>query len=122
MLNSYYLYKINNGKKPPMRKYVKEVVRQLPKKYGVMQKPRSSGRVSLEGVEKNPERLSARHFCEKIPATQGKTKSQRPCLVCKNPKRRKAVRRDSRYWCRECGKAKKCFDNCFKDYHTLKFN
>jgi hypothetical protein len=94
MLNSYYLYKINTGKKPPMRKYIKEVVRQLPKKYGIMQKSRSSGRASLEGVDNNPERLSARHFCEKIPATEGKTKSQRPCFVRKNTKRRITVRRD----------------------------
>jgi hypothetical protein len=65
------LYKINTGKKPPIRKYVKEVVRQLPKKYGVMQKPRTSGRASLEGVENNPERLSARHFCEKNASNKG---------------------------------------------------
>ena len=61
-----------------------------------------------------PERLVARHFIEKIPPTQNKTNPTRRCVVCSN---RHKKRKETVYWCKDCGIGL-CFNDCFKIYHT----
>lgn len=66
-------------------------------------------------VGDNPMRLGGRHFPEQYPKTGKKTYAQVQCVRCSALKRRK----DSRYWCRECGVGL-CLEKCFRIYHTKK--
>ena len=64
-------------------------------------------------LKSNVERLTGRHFIERIPPSGKKAKQQKRCVVCSKNGRR----RDPVYWCPDC-KVGLCPDNCFKDYHT----
>ncbi|GFV45451.1 piggyBac transposable element-derived protein 4 [Trichonephila clavipes] len=67
----------------------------------------------------NPARLSGRHFISHIPPTPAKIKSTRQCKVCcsKRDANGKKRRKETRYWCKDCGVGL-CLEKCFQLYHT----
>lgn len=65
-------------------------------------------------------RLSARHFPVKIPPTAKKANPTRYCKVCSDRGKTQAgkrIRKESRYYCKDCGVAL-CVPNCFRLFHT----
>lgn len=65
-------------------------------------------------------RLSCRHFPEKVPSTANKQNATRYCKVCSDRGKKvsgKRVRRESRWWCKECGVGL-CVPKCFQEFHT----
>ncbi|XP_046676105.1 protein bric-a-brac 2-like isoform X3 [Homalodisca vitripennis] len=66
-----------------------------------------------------PQRLTARHFPDTIPATQKKDKPRRGCQVCKWTRLHKQCRRDTVWMCRDCNVAL-CVPKCFQIFHTNK--
>ncbi|XP_047105214.1 piggyBac transposable element-derived protein 4-like [Schistocerca piceifrons] len=60
------------------------------------------------------ERLTARHFIEKIPPTEKKSKPTKRCSVCC---KKMVKRKETSFWCKDCGVGL-CFEDCFKIYHT----
>ena len=71
------------------------------------------GNKSAPGEHNNLVRLVEKHFITKLPATPHKRRAQRACVRCTKIGRR----RDTRYWCMQCGVAL-CLENCFQVYHT----
>lgn len=67
----------------------------------------------------NPLRLTERHFLEPIPSTVKKATPTKRCAVCcsKQSVTGKRIRRESRYYCRDCNVGL-CLTPCFKIYHT----
>lgn len=59
------------------------------------------------------------HFPDSIPATEKRTRPTKPCVVCRKKTNNsgKKTRRESRYYCPECGVAL-CVTPCFKIFHT----
>ena len=71
------------------------------------------------GTSLPPMKLTARHFPACIPATEKKANPTRVCTVCsrRTDGRGKKIRRESRYYCPDCGVGL-CVAPCFRDYHT----
>ncbi|KAF0747900.1 Uncharacterized protein FWK35_00022581, partial [Aphis craccivora] len=67
----------------------------------------------------NPLRLSVRHFPTLIESAGNKKPSQKKCHVHSNNMLGTRSRKDTRYECKDCGKAL-YLDPCFKDYHYKK--
>ena len=64
-------------------------------------------------TDKTVPRLVERHFPERIPPTEKKTRPTKRCVVCyKNNIRKEAV-----FWCKEREGAL-CVEECFKAFHT----
>ena len=65
-------------------------------------------------------RLTGRHFPDKIPPTEKKTNPTRVCKVCSDRSKcvtGKAGRKETCWWCPECSVAL-CLPECFKVFHT----
>lgn len=66
-------------------------------------------------------RLTARHFVSFLPPTEHKQCPTRRCVLCCKSDPRgdtpKKVRKETRYWCKDCGVAL-CVIPCFEVYHT----
>jgi hypothetical protein len=58
-------------------------------------------------------RLLERHFPERIPPTERKSRPTKRCVVCYKKKRR----RETVFWCPDCVVGL-CVEGCFKTYHT----
>lgn len=72
---------------------------------------------SLYG-DTTPERLTGRHFPKLIPSSEKKSNPTRRCKVCFSKKvNDKPVRKETRYYCRECD-AGLCAAPCFEIYHS----
>lgn len=116
MLNAHAIYLCQTGKKPTLKQFHLEVVRQLlQSNMEPRLKPRG-GRPSSGDI---PMRLTQRHFPSLVPPTEKRKTAQRVCFVCKNTKQREQKRRDSRYQCAECDVGL-CVVPCFAQYHELK--
>jgi hypothetical protein len=116
MLNAFYMYKLKTKKNYSYRKFVLCVVDQLIKKYSVLVRENDSLSENFQFGANAPNRLTAKHYIEKIPVSEGRKYPQRMCFVCKNTKKREQKRKDTRFWCKECQKAL-CIE-CFRDYHS----
>jgi 7-cyano-7-deazaguanine synthase in queuosine biosynthesis len=58
-------------------------------------------------------RFLERHFPERIPLTERKSRPRKRRVLCyKNNKRKETV-----FWCPDC-EACMCVEDCFKTYHT----
>ncbi|XP_049828490.1 longitudinals lacking protein, isoforms H/M/V-like isoform X9 [Schistocerca gregaria] len=67
-----------------------------------------------------PNRLSGRHFTEKIPPTERKLHPTRVCKVCADVSKSqmgKVCRKETSWWCANCD-ISLCIPECFKAYHT----
>ncbi|CAK1581773.1 unnamed protein product [Parnassius mnemosyne] len=67
-------------------------------------------------------RLVGRHFIERIPSTEKKTKVTRVCKVCADTIKHetgKRGRKETVFYCPDCN-VPLCNDPCFKKYHTVK--
>lgn len=115
MLNSYYMYLVKTGKKPPLLDFSLTVIRQMIVRFGRPTAIARPGRSSSGGT--NPIRLSARHFPSAVPATQGNPRPRRKCHVCRHTERRERRRQSTHWMCADCGVAL-CLPDCFRDYHT----
>jgi hypothetical protein len=72
-----------------------------------------SHQVCRPSINPPPQRLTQRHFIEKIPATGRKAKPQKRCVVCQ----KRGKREESVHWCPDC-QAGLCLESCFKIFHT----
>jgi hypothetical protein len=63
----------------------------------------------------NPERLVGRHFPEKIPATDTRSKPQKRCKLC----HLKSIRKETIYQCKLCS-VPLCVVPCFEEFHVKK--
>lgn len=114
ILNSYYMYLIKTGKKPPLLDFSLSVIRQMIIRFGT---PTHSARPGRSSALANPIRLSARHFPSAVPPTATSTKPRRKCHVCRHTNRRVKKRQSTHWMCADCGVAL-CLPDCFRDYHT----
>lgn len=115
LFNSYILYQVRAGEKPPFSKFRLNVVQQVMEDYHIPHLPRGRA-VTVD----NPLRLIQRHFPSPVPPTAAqKSRTQRRCHVCSMTKLRKRQRKDTRFMCAECNVAL-CVYPCFRNFHTLK--
>ncbi|CAG2224985.1 unnamed protein product [Mytilus edulis] len=128
-LNSYLIYKSTTTERSPLlfRNYRRKFIKQLIEKsndVGLHEAKKSAGRPSGKQLE----RLTGRHFAEKIIPTGTKLTLTRRCIVC-TPAERELLAsagekhrrpgRDTSFNCAECNVAL-CIDPCFKLYHKYK--
>lgn len=65
-------------------------------------------------------RLTARHFPDRIPSTDKKKRPTRVCKVCSEKSKAatgKSERQETGWWCPDCS-IPLCLPECFKLYHT----
>ncbi|VDI01309.1 Hypothetical predicted protein [Mytilus galloprovincialis] len=128
-LNSYLIYKSTTTERSSLlfRNYRRKLIKQLIEKsndVGLHEAKKSAGRPSGKQLE----RLTGRHFAEKIIPTGTKLTLTRRCIVCTPAERellasagekRRRPGRDTSFNCAECNVAL-CIDPCFKLYHKYK--
>lgn len=119
--NAYVLYtkyKCNNCEHLTFRV---QLIVNIMKVHSEETRAKKTGRPRIERNlygDSTPARLSGRHFPKLIPETAEKSNPTRRCAVCSAQKvGRKAIRRESRYYCQECGVGL-CVVPCFEKYHT----
>ncbi|XP_067121900.1 piggyBac transposable element-derived protein 4-like [Centruroides vittatus] len=115
LYNSFVLYKKYGGEKKHLA-FRAQLIEQLIKEFHTVTKvyrgrPRTPGPCPL--------RLTERHFPAFIPPTEKKAAPTRCCAVCCNKRdaKMKKIRKETRYWCRNCDVAL-CPAPCFEIYHT----
>lgn len=113
--NSFVLYQKNGGKRDHLE-FRKMLVEKLIEKYHSKVLPKRTGR---PGYQPGPLRLTERHFPEFVPPTEKKAAPCRNCAVCcsKRDERGKKIRKETRYYCRNCNVGL-CAVPCFMVYHT----
>jgi hypothetical protein len=113
VVNSFIIHKSTQKKSVHLVEYVTKLSEMLADKGGLENE-------NLATVSTSANRLSARHFPEKIPPTENSSTPQRRCKVCSSKSKTisgKALRKDTRYYCKECNVGL-CFPECFRIYHT----
>lgn len=116
VLNSYYMFLVRTGNKPPFADFSKAIIRQIIVRFSHHTYNRRPGR--SPNVLSNPTRLVARHFPSEVPASNGSSKPRRRCHVCAHSVRRNRKRQTTHWMCSECGVGL-CLPECFREYHTL---
>ena len=115
LLNSYYMFLVKTGKKPPFLDFSKSVIRQLLMKCS---KPKHTSRPGRKpSAVSNPRRLIERHFPSPVPTSHTGTKARRRCHVCAHTVRHDRKRQTTRWMCSECDVGL-CLPECFRVYHT----
>lgn len=111
--NAFVLYQKHGGKYSNLN-FRLDLVDRLIERHGTVNE-----RIGRPGILPNPLRLTERHFLEVIPATEKKLRPTRQCFVCcsKRNESGKRIRRETRYFCPDCGVGL-CLSPCFKIYHT----
>ena len=117
--NSYVLYKKSGGSKTHAQfrlDLAEELIEQ-----NKLEAVSTSAKKTRPGKLPNPLRLTDRHFPDFVPSTENKENAARRCAVCcsKKDDRGKKVRKETRYYCKECNVGL-CAVPCFKIYHTQK--
>lgn len=115
ILNSYYMYLVKTGRKPPLLDFSLTVIRQMIVRFGRPTHTARPGRSSYALA--NPIRLTARHFPSAVPTTAKNSRPRRMCHVCRHTTRREKKRQSTHWMCADCGVAL-CLPDCFRDYHT----
>lgn len=114
LVNGYILYKEVTGKRKPLADYMKEVALKMAIVGGEIQNERPGPSTS------SVNRTFARHFPKKVPPTEKKVNATRYCKVCSDRGKKesgKRIRKESRWWCEECGVGL-CVPECFERFHT----
>ncbi|XP_021918752.1 piggyBac transposable element-derived protein 4-like [Zootermopsis nevadensis] len=111
ILNSMIICRANSpGIEVEHLKYRVDLVQALLVEHGGGVERNVPGRHS---TDKTVPRLIERHFPERIPPTEKKSRPTKRCVVCyKQGKRKETV-----FWCPDC-EAGLCVDGCFKIFHT----
>ena len=69
--------------------------------------------LGLQDEEREVENRNDLHYLMPLPATEKKEKPMKPCVVCRQEKKRK----ETRYFCAQCNnKPALCIGICFKNY------
>jgi hypothetical protein len=118
-VNGYIVYNEVNNKKTHLYNFIKAIGNRFALEGGseAAEGGSESSRPSTSVV-----RLSARHFAQKIPPTPKKENPTRYCKVCSDKGKAttgKRMRKESRYYCKDCNVAL-CVPDCFETYHTKK--
>lgn len=118
VLNSFILYRQVTKKTTSLRKFEKELVKELLTAYGKVL-PLVPG---THLANRQLDRLEcadwlSRHQLTLLPPLPSGRKGSRRCNVCYNTARRPKTRKETQYWCLEC-KIPLC-PGCFVPYHTL---
>lgn len=113
-LNSYILYKKNNGKLNRLN-FLLECIERIVEEYAIQQTETS--RVGRRNKSAKPTRLIGKHFPNFIPSTSSKANPMRRCAVCS----KNGIRKESRYWCSTC-EVPLCVVSCFEKYHTARID
>lgn len=115
VVNSFIIYKQSReNNNCHLADFIRNLAKQLVEKGGM----------ELQSEQSSPSnssinRLSARHFPEKIPATEKKLNPTRKCKVCvdKGKADGNKIRRETRYYCAPCN-VPLCVPQCFATFHT----
>jgi hypothetical protein len=110
--NALIIYNANKDRKPlDHLSFRLQLIKEILETHGkTLESPRQGRPSKLP----TPDRLTARHFIERIPPTDKKAKPTKRCPVCC---KKTGKRKETSYWCKDCGVGL-CFENCFRIYHT----
>ncbi|XP_067140274.1 piggyBac transposable element-derived protein 4-like isoform X2 [Centruroides vittatus] len=114
LYNAFVLYKKNGGEKDNLG-FRMRLVERLMEEYHTETRGNKQNRLRPFGTL----RLTERHFPVFVPSTEKKDVPTRRCVVCgkSSKKAGKSLRKESRYYCKDCGVAL-CAAPCFRIYHT----